>query len=364
MKAWRLYGPGGRLAYEDVDTPRANPGGVVVRVEAAPVLSYMRRIVDGSLTYALPAQPFIPGTNGVGIVEGVGAGVYHVRPGERVSLNPHHVANERVSDPAQILIGLTAVGASRFARIPPETLALQQDWPDGVFAEYAHVPAACVTRLAGLDDAPAERLAALGKFVVPYGGFLRGEFEPGEVAIVNGASGYFGSAGVLVAVAMGATAVVAAGRDRAALATVTTAGGSRVRPVILSGNVASDADALRAATDGGADFALDIVGRADSSASTAATLKALRRRGRLVLMGSVSEPLPVSVGEMLANDWSLIGNFMYDNGAPGRLAAMVASGALALDAVTIRRFPLAELPSAIDAAARMRALDVTVVCCS
>jgi alcohol dehydrogenase len=361
MKAWRLYGPGGRFAYEDVETPRANPGGVVVRMEAAPVLSYMRRIVDGSLGYALPARPFVPGTNGIGIVEAIGQGVYHLRPGQRVSLNPHHVANERVSDPAQILIGLTAVGASRFAAIPSETLALQRDWPDGVFAEYAHLPVACVTRLAGLDDVPAERLAALGKFVVPYGGFLRGEFEPGEVAIVNGASGYFGSAAVLVAVAMGAAAVVAAGRDQAALAAVTRAGGSRVRPVVLSGDVASDADALRAATDGGADFALDIVGRADSSASTAATLKALRRRGRLVLMGSVSDPLPVSVGEMLANDWSLVGNFMYDGAAPGRLAAMAASGTLSLGAVTIRRFPLAELPLAIEAAASMRALDLTVV---
>jgi len=51
----------------------------------------------------------------------------------------------------------------------------------------------------------------------PYGGFLRGEFQVGETAIVNGASGYFGSAAVLIALAMGAARVVAAGHDRAAL---------------------------------------------------------------------------------------------------------------------------------------------------
>jgi alcohol dehydrogenase len=360
MKAWRLHGPG-RLALEEVDTPQARPGGVMVRMEAAPVLSYMRHVIDGSLGYAMPAFPFVPGTNGVGIVESPGAGVYHVKRGDRVALNPHHVVDERVANPAQILVGLTAMGAGRFADMPPEPLALQKDWPNGVFAQYASLPAACVTVLMGLNDMSADRLTAISKFVVPYGGFLRGKFEPGEVAIVNGASGYFGSAGVLVALAMGAMLVVAAGRDRAALDAVAKAGGTRVRIVVLSGDVAADTDALRRAGDGVASFALDIVGRAQSAASTTATLGALCRGGRLVLMGSVSQPLSMNVGAMLANDWSVIGNFMYPKDAPARLARMISSGVLNLDAIAIQRFPLAQLPAAMDAAARMRALDLTVV---
>ena len=361
MKAWRVYGPGGRVALEDLEVPHAKPGGAVVRMEAAPVLSYMRQVLDGSLGYAMPAQPFVPGTNGIGIVETVGAAVYHLRPGDRVILNPHYAVDERTANPAQLLIGLTAMGSSRAAAMPPEPLALQRDWPDGVFAEYAQLPAACMTRLAALDEMPAERLATLAKFVVPYGGFLRGAFEPGEIAIVNGASGYFGSAGVLVALAMGAAAVVAAGRDRAALEAVAKAGGKRVRPVALSGDAAADTKALRDAAGGAAAFALDIVGRANNSASTLATLRALRRGGRLVLMGSMTEPLPLTVGEMLSNDWSVTGNFMYPKDAPARLAAMVASGTLRLEPVTVQRFGLAALPAAMDAAARMRALDATIL---
>ncbi len=330
-------------------------------MQAAPVLSYMRQVIDGSLGYAMPPLPFVPGTNGVGIVEAAGTGVYHIKPGDRVALNPHHVVDERVSNPARILIGLTAMGGARFSDMPPEPLALQKDWPDGVFAQYASLPAACATPLAGLDHVSAERLAAISKFVVPYGGFLRGEFAPGDVAIVNGASGYFGSAGVLIGLAMGAGLVVAAGRDRAALDVVAKAGGSRVRIVALSGDVAADTQALREASDGAASFALDIVGRAQSAASTAATLGALRRGGRLVLMGSVTQPLSISVGALLANNWSMIGNFMYPKDAPARLARMICSGLLGLDAVRIQRFPLDELPSAMDAAARMRALDLTVV---
>ena len=360
MKAWRLRGLSS-LELEEVQKPQARPGGIVVRMQAAPVLSYMRQVIDGSLGYALPPFPFVPGTNGVGIVEAVGAAVYHLKPGDRVALNPHHVVDERVSNPAQILIGLTAMGAARFSDMPPEPLALQRDWPDGVFAQYALLPAACATPLIGLDNVPAERLAAISKFVVPYGGLLRGEFGPGDVAIVNGASGYFGSAGVLLALAMGAALVVAAGRDRAVLEAVAKAGGSRVRIVSLSGDLAADTQALRAASGGAASFALDIVGRAQSAASTAATLGALRRGGRLVLMGSVTQPLSVSVGAMLANDWSIIGNFMYPKDAPVRLARMISSGILDLDAVRLQRFPLDQLPAAMDAAARMRALDLTVV---
>jgi len=361
MKAWRLQGPGGRFALEDMEIPRPRPGGAVVRMQAAPVLSYMRQVLDGSLGYAVPAQPFVPGTNGIGVVESVGAGVYHLKAGERVLLSPHHVVDERTANPAQLLIGLTAMGSGGFASIPAETLALQRDWPDGVLAEYAQLPAACMTPLAGLEAVSAEQLTALAKFIVPYGGFLRGAFQGGEVAIVNGASGYFGSAAVLLALAMGATIVIAAGRDRAALETVAAAGGPRVRIVALSGDVARDTDALRSATSGGADFALDIVGRAKSASSTLATLRALRRGGRLMLMGSVAEPLPITIGEMLANDWSMTGVFMYPKSAPARLATMVASGTLRLDGIAIARFPLADLSAAMDAAARMRALDLTVV---
>jgi alcohol dehydrogenase len=351
----------GRLELEEVDKPQPRPGGLVVRMEAAPVLSYMRQVMDGSLGYAMPPFPFVPGTNGVGIVDAVGTGVYHVKTGDRVVLNPHHIVNERVSNPAQILIGLTAMGAARLADMPPEPLALQRDWPDGVFAQYASAPAACATHLAGLGTVAPDRLAAISKFVVPYGGFLRGEFTPGNVAIINGASGYFGSAGVLVGLAMGAALVVAAGRDRAVLETVARAGGARVRIVALSGDVAADTQALRAASEGAASFALDIVGRAQSAASTAATLAALRRGGRLVLMGSVTQPLSISVGAMLANDWSVMGNFMYPKDAPARIARMISSGILDLDAIRIQRFPLDQLPAAMDAAARMRALDLTVL---
>jgi alcohol dehydrogenase len=78
-------------------------------------------------------------------------------------------------------------------------------------------------------------------------------------------------------------------------------------------------------------------------------------------MGSMSVPLPLDVGEMLSNDWHVMGNFMYPAHAPARLAALAGSGQLDLRAVRASHFPLAALEDALDAATRMQGLDLTVL---
>jgi alcohol dehydrogenase len=238
---------------------------------------------------------------------------------------------------------------------------LQQIWRDGVFAEMAHWPASCTTPLRGLDHIPAERLIALAKLVVPYGGLLRAEVEPGQTIIVNGATGYFGSAGVMLAVAMGASKVLALGRDGASLARLASALGPRVAPVVITGDHDTDVAAIQTAAGGKADVALDLVGQAASTNTTLAALRSLRRRGRLVLMGSASVPLPVSFGDMLSNDCEVVGNFMYPKTAPGQLAAMIAAGLLDLSPIRVQSLALSQLPDAIEAAATMRDLDLTAV---
>lgn len=358
-KAWRLHGIGD-LRLDEVETPEPASTGGIIRIEGAAVLSYTSKVLDGSVAYGLPPMPFVPGTNAVGVVEAVGSHVVHLRPGMRVFLSPHFTPDERGADPAQILIGLTAMGPARFGGVPGAAHVLQSLWRDGVFAERAHWPAAAVTPLTELDKAPAEHALALAKVVVPFGGLLRGDLHAGDVVIVNGATGYFGSAGVLVAVAMGAARVIAAGRNTKVLGELAERLGPRVQPAALTGDVERDAKTLRDAA-GGADLALDLLGQATDTATTLASLRALKRGGRLVLMGSASAPLPVSFGEMLANDWAVIGNFMYPKHAPEKLVKLASAGLLDLSAVRATRFHLAELPRAIDAAARMRGLDMTMV---
>ena len=285
--AWRLAAPGGAFSLEQVTVPEPRPGTVRVRMEAVPLLSYLRTYAKGKLPYWYPAGPFTPGTNGIGTVEAVGSDVYHLAPGQRVAVSTHLVANEAADEPAQVLIGLTGVS--------PDSGPMLAAWGDGTLAERVVMPAAVLAPLDGLDHLPAKRLAAFGKFAVPLGGLLRGRLAPGETLLVNGASGYFGSAAVLLGLAMGAERVVAAARTMRALDELVQAGGRRVISVALTGDVEADAKALRAAAGGhGAHFAFDQVGRAGDPNSTLAALRPLRRGGRLVLMGSMTVPLPLT----------------------------------------------------------------------
>ncbi len=355
MKAWRLERAGGRLALEDIPTPEPREGGVVIRMHAAPVLTYMADVLAGKLAaiYAFPDRPFTPGTGGVGKVTAVGRGVYGLAAGDMVILNPHLVANETVGDPAQILIGLT--------RMSPASQALQGDWPDGSFAEYAHMPASVLTKVPNEARVAMPRLATFGKFAVPYGGLNGIGLAAGETLIVNGATGNFGSAAVLLGVALGCTRVIAAGRDAKALEAIVGKAGPRAEAVILTGDVAHDVASLRDAAGGGADAAIDLVGRASDANATLAALRSLRRSGRLSLMGSMTVPLPLPYGEMLANDWTVQGRFMYPRDTMARLLRLAAAGTLACDAVEVSALPLADLPEAMAVSARQRGLQATVL---
>ena len=305
-KAWRLHAHND-LRFDEVETPTPAPDGVLVRIEAGMVLSYMGRVLSGAVPYSLPPMPFVPGTNAIGRVIAVGDHVSHVRSGDRVFLSPHLRADMPDPEPPQILIGLTATVTSDAA------LALQARWRDGVFAEIAHWPAACVTPLNGLDGKPAPQLIGLAKLIVPFGGLQRTGLSGGETIIVNGAAGYFGSGAVMLAVAMGAGRVVAAGRKREALERLSDVFGPRVVPAVVTGeDAAKDLATLRHAAGGGADVALDLLGAAKSTATTLSSLRALKRGGRLVLMGSAEAPLELSFREMLANDWEVVGQFMYN----------------------------------------------------
>lgn len=359
MRAWRVNADFSRSLVELPDRPPPF-GGATIRMQAAPILSYLKRVIEGRLGYSLPAAPFTPGTSGIGVVEAAGPGVHHLTPGQRVIVGSHLVVDERVREPAQILIGLTATRSSGFGGIADAALALQREWPDGTFAERAYMPASVLTPVpVVLDHVPGERLIGFGKFAVPFGGFLRAGLQAGETVIVNGATGYFGSAGVILALALGASRVVAMGRDKAALSAIATAGGPRVATVASSGDRAKDTAALIEAANGRADLALDIVGRANSAVATLACLYALRRGGRLAMMGSASVPLELGFSDLLANDWQVLGCFMHPADVPARLLTMVASGQLDLGLLNVRTFPLDRLEEALDAAAAMRGLDVT-----
>jgi alcohol dehydrogenase len=353
-RAWRLHAPND-LRFDEVETPTAAPDGVVVRIEAGMVLSYTGKVLLGTVPYSLPPMPFVPGTNAIARVVAAGDNVSHVKEGDRVFLSPHLRGDVPDREPPQILIGLTAMATT------PAALALQARWRDGVFAEIAHWPAACVSPLAGLDDRPATELIGLAKLIVPFGGLQRSGLRGGDTIIINGATGYFGSGAVMLAASMGAGRVVAVGRKREALEVLRDTFGPRVIPAVVTGEAEKDLAVIRNAAGGRADVALDLLGSAKSTTTTLSCLRALKRGGRLVLMGSAEVPLELSFREMLANDWEVVGQFMYARQSPGQLAQLAAEGLLDLKKIVVTSFELADFRRAVEAAALMQGLDLTAI---
>src|SRR5947207_7823405 len=78
----REFGGPDVMHVEERPTPKPGPGDVLVRVHAAgvnPVDSYIR-----SGTYARkPTLPYVPGTDGAGEIESVGAQLKRFAPGDR-----------------------------------------------------------------------------------------------------------------------------------------------------------------------------------------------------------------------------------------------------------------------------------------
>lgn len=352
MKAWQLDHLGGTLRANELPLPEVRPGSVLIRLEACGLLSYQKAYVAGALPhYSPPDRLFTIGSNGVGTIHEIGRDVIQLAPGQRVVISPYVVTDERVAEPAQMLLGLTGYGAP--------AKRLQAEWPDGTLAEYVLAPKSCVTPVPlALSKVDPAQLATAARFVVPYGGLLRGRLAAGEIVVVNGATGAFGTAATLLALALGAGRVVAAGRQRAALDGLAR---DRVVPVVLTGDVAKDSDAMRAAAGGAADLAFDMIGRAADPNATLAALRSLRRQGRLVLMGSMNVPLPLPYGDVMFNDWEIIGQFMYPPDAYRRLLGLVATGQLDLRAIRPHTFTFDEMPAALDAAAAASSVECVVV---
>jgi alcohol dehydrogenase len=354
MKAWRLGRLGGELRFESVPKPEVRPGSILVRVEASTLMSYMKPYVEGRLPpYHAPDGGFTPGGNCVGTIESVGKDVWQMAPGQRVLLSALFRSSANVADAAQILIGVTSFG--------PDSEKMQADWPNGTLAEYALLPVSAVVPAEGFEHMDATCLAVINRFVVPYGGLVRGRLAAGETLVVNGATGAYGGAAVLTALAMGAGRVVAAGRDVGKLDRLVRLAGRAVVPVIMSGNIKEDTAAVREAAGGGAEIAFDMVGGATDPSSTLTVLNALRRGGRLVLMGSMTVDLPVSYMQLMLNSLEIIGNFMHPADAYRNVLAMVRGGHLDITAITPKVYPLEQLPAAMEAAQCAGSLECVVM---
>jgi alcohol dehydrogenase len=353
MKAAILHALGTPLAIETVPDPMAAPGEVVVDVVAAPVLSYTNEVFDGTRIYHL-TFPMTPGCGAVGRVRAAGPDTTRLVPGDWVFCDPTVRARDDALAPDIMLQGWTA---------PTEGARRLQRWMrDGAFAEQMRVPMECVFPLGEIASEDASRWCASVVMLVPYGGWLASGLQPGETALVNAATGNFGSAAVAVALAMGAGAVLATGRNEAALADLVRRFGSRVRPVRLTGDAEADTARMKAAAEGPIDRVLDILPPLSDATPVRAAAMSVRTSGTVVLMGGLGVDVALPYRWFMRNNITLRGQWMYPREAVPRFVALLRSGLLPLDPVDVTEFPLARINEAIaHASAHAGAFKLTVL---
>src|SRR5882724_10675420 len=79
----KQYGPPETLVVEELPSPRAGAGEVLISVKAASVNFPDVLIIQNKYQFK-PPLPFSPGSELAGVVKEVGAGVSGVRPGDKV----------------------------------------------------------------------------------------------------------------------------------------------------------------------------------------------------------------------------------------------------------------------------------------
>ncbi|GLZ50387.1 zinc-binding dehydrogenase [Actinomycetospora sp. NBRC 106378] len=339
MRAWMLDGPGATLRLAEAAEPELRPDGVLLEVLAAHVPAYTDVVTQAGPRGGVPT-PLVLGVGGIARVLAVGADVFGFAVGDVVA----HVGllgSDDVVAPEEFLTGWTGIGG-RGVRTP--TIAAMQDrWRDGTFAERVLVPADALVRLPGATGAPREAL--LGWFAIAAEALDRAGLEAGHEVAVLGATGQLGTAGVHLALARGASRVVAVGRNPAQLERL-AAIDARVRPVPLA-----DREPTTAAI-GEVDVVLDALGPVPSADPTLAGLDAVRPGGAMVLVGGVRQDLAIPYGVLMRRRLRLVGSWMFRRETLLRVWRQAAAGVLDLSSPAVEVVGLDDPAGALDLAAR------------
>ena len=343
MQAAVLECFGQPLAIKTMPTPQPCPGEVTVAIQATPVLSYTNEVLANIRPQGLQL-PLVPGCGPVGQVLAVGPDATRLRPGDWVYCDPMIRARDMAEAPDAMLHGWAAPSAG--------AQSLHAHFHDGAFAEAMLLPLENAVPLGQIEADEAHRWCAIGSFLVPYGGLLAGGFQPGQVALISGATGHFGSAAVALALAMGAPRVIAPGRNAARLDDLRRRFGDKVQTVLLSGDESHDRQRMQEAGHGEIDLVLDILPPLDDAAPIRAAAMAVRPGGTVVLMGGTGVGLELPYRHLMRNNITLRGQWMYPREAVPRLIAMVNAGLLSLGDFTFSQFGLHDVNEAVAHAAK------------
>jgi alcohol dehydrogenase len=187
MKAATLLAFGSPLSIGAVPDPVPGTGEVVVDVVATGILPYTADVFSDARKYPLEL-PVVPGCGAIGRVRTAGPDATRLSPGDWVFCDPTVRSRDGGRAPDITLQGWSSRGEGG--------LRLQKHFHNGPFAERMMVPTENAVPLGLIDEADAGRWCAAGVALVPYGGLLAAGLQAGEILLVSGATGNYGSAAV------------------------------------------------------------------------------------------------------------------------------------------------------------------------
>jgi NADPH2:quinone reductase len=316
----REFGAPDVMRVEEVPDPRPGPSQVLVRIRAAgvnPVETYIR-----SGVYARkPPLPFVPGSDGAGEVEAVGADVKRWKAGDRV-----YIAGDNVNP--------------------------------GV-ATYAEKALCAPTQIHRLPDRVSfGQGAALG---VPYGTayrslFQRANTKAGETVLVHGASGGVGIGACEMAKAHGCLVIGTAGTDKGMKLAK-----EHGADIVLNHREPNYLDGVMTATEGrGVNVVLEMAAHINLDKD----LTVLAQGGRVVIIGNRGR-IEIDPRGTMAKDAAIMGMLLFA-ASPADLAsahAAIVAGLAngTLSPVVGREFALADAPKAHEAVLEAGALGKIVI---
>lgn len=341
MKVLALTAVGGleHLRVQELPEPRLESADqVMVRVQAIGLNRLDLWVAEGlpGVNYSFP---HVVGSDGAGVVHQVGAAVSDLRPGERVMINP-----------------TLSCGKCPWCLQGEESLCgkiqVLGEHRSGTAAEYIVVPAqnlALVPQAMPLPEAAAFSLATLTAWRMLVS---RARIQAGENVLIWGIGGGVALAALQIAGLFGARTIVTSGSD-AKLARAQTLGADEV----LNHTQADVATEVRRLTDGqGADVIVDSVG----DQSWRASLRALRRGGRLVVCGATTGPMvSLDMRRLFWHQWSLLGSTLGNRREYTEIVRLAGEGKLW--PVVDRIVPWTRAPEAFERLAKGEQLGKLVI---
>jgi Zn-dependent alcohol dehydrogenase len=344
VRAAVLERTGGPLTVGEVELAAPGPGEVLVRLGASGVCHSDWNAVDGTAETRCPA---VLGHEGAGVVEAVGPGVRRVAAGDHVALSWAPACGEceecrrdlpwlcATAWPAMATGGLLD-GTSRLSR-DGETLYHYAFL--STFAEACVVPErSCVPIPA---DVPLAVAGLVGCAVTTGVGAVwrTAGVRPGDRVAVLGCGGV-GLSAVMAAAAAGARPLLAVDRAPAKLEQARAFGASE--GLLWAGTADETAAAVRAASGGGVDVAVEATGLPEAML---AAFLSTRPRGAAVLIGipRADAVLPLPALSIPRLERRVLGS-IYGSSKPERDFPLVLdlyrSGLLPLDRLVSHRLPL------------------------